>query len=868
MMMMMLPHPLHDMFLQVMEDRAISSLGPLVVPEALRWKNDSLSSAEHMELLSSIISDRHIIDLNLFSSSDLSSDPLRIAFDRDVSKENRTVVHKAIKALFDNLDSRTEASDPSSNYTYITVHRKDFRAGRTGNRREGGDTSDKVDSPKVRLPSRWDSSNPEYHHFTVIKQNYNNADMLSYVSRRMSLLPSRLGYCGIKDKHAVTMQRLSAWRVDRQLIDGINRAPKSFNVTDEDTSSTTISSTTTSSTTPRDSILVRDVSMASSPLKVGDLMGNHFVVTLRQRSLLSRDSTSRAVDRIRTVGGSTFPNLFGSQRFGSPLRINPLVGEMLIKGDYCRAVFLLLLSPISDVEVILTNSTEEYMKYLVGCDHPSSSNSPLSGLIHDRWAQHVHILREAISPERNTLNGVTLTFESSDDAQLRSNAMEVCNAVTSEIWRDGSNKSHVNDIEATSASLSDIEEDDIGDEAIISEDVDYTQEGAAEDLMTTVDNNASIVSDARSDRDKHSALMRSELILRILGGDSLSDGAGDYRQLLRSCGGQMQKTLWKELLARIDSHHAAATATTAATGSPKIVIDKLDYAAIFAKLQKSLRLLFVNSYQSLLWNECVEQRLQLIRSCEHGEEDAVAVEGDVVLVDAAKNPLTAWSLTHKKYTTTNSDRVDHWTAKAKPLCVSTTKTRSSIEVHKLYYHSVTRDDEDRKLYPMTSVVLPLPGDAAVIPAVMRRRLVDDGTLALVHGNHSNSLFKLPGAYRHVLSQVKNLRYQVEDISSSVDRRTWGNWSTVIYDVDESSLFAKEVETKWRNQMIPSLLDRIYPTDTSPYLSRSLLEDITAVETNASISGRSYFDEDGVIRLAFSLCSSSYATTYLDWLLMP
>jgi tRNA(Glu) U13 pseudouridine synthase TruD len=140
---------------------------------------------------------------------------------------------------------------------------------------------------------------------------------------------------------------------------------------------------------------------------------------------------------------------------------------------------------------------------------------------------------------------------------------------------------------------------------------------------------------------------------------------------------------------------------------------------------------------------------------------------------------------------------------------------------------------------------------------MRRRLVDDGTLALVHGNHSNSLFQLPGAYRHILSQVKNLRYRVEDM--------WGNWSTVIYDADESSLFAKEVETKWRNQMIPSLLDRIYPTDTSPYLSRSLLEDITA---DASSSGRTYFDEDGAIRLAFSLCSSSYATTYLDWLLMP
>ena len=835
-----------------MEDRAISSLGPQLAPEALHWKNDSLSSAEHMELLSSIISDRQIVDLSLFSSSsNLTSDPLRIAFDRDFSKENRTVIHKAIKALFDNLDSRTDASDPSSNYTYITVHRKNVRGGsRSGTRLEEGDTltSVKVDSQKMRLPSRWDSSNPEYHHFTVIKQNYNNADMLSYVSKRMSLLSSRLGYCGIKDKHAVTMQRLSAWRVDRQLINGINRPPKSFNATDEDSSSTT---------TPRDCILVRDISIATTPLKVGDLMGNHFVITLRQRSLLNRDCTSRAVDRIRTMGGSAFPNLFGSQRFGSPLRINPLVGEMLIKGDYYRAVFLLLLSPISDVEVILSNSTEEYMKYLVGCDHPSSSNSPLSGLIHDRWSQHVRTLREAMSTERNTMNDVTLTLES-DDAQLRTNAMGVSNNVTSEVYRQ--NNSHINDIEATRASLSVIEEDDTGDEAIISEDDDYTQEGAVEDMMITVNSNASIVRGARSDRDMKSALMRSELILRILKGDSLSDGAGDYRLLLRSCGGQMQKTLWRELLTRVDSHDVATTAT----GSLRTVIDKLDYAAIFAKLQKSLRILFVNSYQSLLWNECVEQRLQLVRSYE-SRKDTAAVEGDIVLVDAAKNSLTAWSLTHKKYTTTNSDRVDHWTLKAKPLCVSTAKTESSIEVHKLYYHVVTSDDEDRKLYPMTSVVLPLPGDAAIIPADMRRRLIHDGTLALVHGNHSNSLFQLPGAYRHILSQVKNLRYRVEDISSSTDRRTWGNWSTVIFDADESSLFAKEVEMKWRNQMIPSLLDRIYPTDTSPYLSRSLLEDITA---DASSSGRTYFDEDGAIRLAFSLCSSSYATTYLDWLLMP
>lgn len=43
-----------------------------------------------------------------------------------------------------------------------------------------------------------------------------------------------------------------------------------------------------------------------------------------------------------------FLNIFGPQRFGSPLPINPEIGKRLLASDYRAAVLLLILSPLSD----------------------------------------------------------------------------------------------------------------------------------------------------------------------------------------------------------------------------------------------------------------------------------------------------------------------------------------------------------------------------------------------------------------------------------------------------------------------------------------------------------------------------------------
>ena len=92
-----------------------------------------------------------------------------------------------------------------------------------------------------------------------------------------------------------------------------------------------------------DSMIVRDVCVASAPLHLGDLSGNFFAITLRKEkqgntlnslNILEHLSAQEMLSSFAEEASHPFMNVFGVQRFGSPLPSNPEVGKRLLTSDY------------------------------------------------------------------------------------------------------------------------------------------------------------------------------------------------------------------------------------------------------------------------------------------------------------------------------------------------------------------------------------------------------------------------------------------------------------------------------------------------------------------------------------------------------
>ena len=144
---------------------------------------------------------------------------------------------------------------------------------------------------------------------------YNTFEALERIARGLGVGIKRLSYAGVKDKRAVTTQRVSAWRVEPERI-------KKLKIK---------------------GLYIRDVHRSRDAVRLGDLWGNHFRITIREINL----EESEVEDRVRRVrreidelGG--VPNFFGHQRFGLRRPLSHLVGIKLLKNEFREAAMIFL----------------------------------------------------------------------------------------------------------------------------------------------------------------------------------------------------------------------------------------------------------------------------------------------------------------------------------------------------------------------------------------------------------------------------------------------------------------------------------------------------------------------------------------------
>jgi len=123
-----------------------------------------------------------------------------------------------------------------------------------------------------------------YRLLKVKKVGISTIEMVEYLCEVLKIRPQEIGYAGLKDKHATTIQYIS-------LPKHVNF--KKFKNTQR--------------------VSLEEIGFLNEPIKVGSLSGNRFSIVLTNVSQESYQQIEKAMQKIAVIG---FANYFGYQRFG------------------------------------------------------------------------------------------------------------------------------------------------------------------------------------------------------------------------------------------------------------------------------------------------------------------------------------------------------------------------------------------------------------------------------------------------------------------------------------------------------------------------------------------------------------------------
>lgn len=145
--------------------------------------------------------------------------------------------------------------------------------------------------------------------FTLEKENWDTIGVIKVIARELRISQKRLGYAGLKDKRAVTRQKISVFGVTKEQLEEVNlKIPR---------------------------IKIYDIEEGDR-IRLGDHLGNEFNILVRDAHF-----TFEILKKVK----NGFPNYFGVQRFGEVRPVTHEVGRELVKGNFEKAAFLFLAKP-------------------------------------------------------------------------------------------------------------------------------------------------------------------------------------------------------------------------------------------------------------------------------------------------------------------------------------------------------------------------------------------------------------------------------------------------------------------------------------------------------------------------------------------
>lgn len=165
-------------------------------------------------------------------------------------------------------------------------------------------------SPKPLNPPKI-AEKREYLHFTLVKKNLTTHQAIKQLSDSIGISRKRFGFAGLKDRRALTAQRISVQNVKRETL-------KDVELKD---------------------ISLKEYEYTDEPIHRGELHGNRFTITIRQ------PANPAQIEEVRDTFLKEIKNYFGPQRFGKQRPINHLIGKALMLGRFEKAAKLLLAAP-------------------------------------------------------------------------------------------------------------------------------------------------------------------------------------------------------------------------------------------------------------------------------------------------------------------------------------------------------------------------------------------------------------------------------------------------------------------------------------------------------------------------------------------
>ncbi len=148
----------------------------------------------------------------------------------------------------------------------------------------------------------------DFLHLVMRKRNVDTISAVGRICSKLGILEKRMSYAGVKDKAAVSAQRISIYKLPFERVC---------------------------------SLKMRDIELfpvgRGGKVYRGDLWGNRFTVCVRNVRMSPDELAgyvNRTVERLRGI----FPNFFGEQRFGGVRPVTCPVGLELIRGDISGAV--------------------------------------------------------------------------------------------------------------------------------------------------------------------------------------------------------------------------------------------------------------------------------------------------------------------------------------------------------------------------------------------------------------------------------------------------------------------------------------------------------------------------------------------------
>lgn len=245
---------------------------------------------------------------SFFRFLDAKLENSKYVFKPDGSKPHRTEVHHFLSKQFGKLVESKSFSNPNiigQQNVAITVRFRDRRA--SSKKRHAADGPDKPDI---------------YTAFTLMKENLETLEAITYLSAELGVLPTDFSYAGIKDKKAVTYQSMVVRKVTPERLMELERKIKDKR------------------------IKVTNIRPARQHIRLGHLKGNHFDITVRNVRNHSGDTSKKiqecVIEAIQNVKSTGFVNYYGPQRFGQGQNVHSdQIGLALLKEEMVKAVKLL-----------------------------------------------------------------------------------------------------------------------------------------------------------------------------------------------------------------------------------------------------------------------------------------------------------------------------------------------------------------------------------------------------------------------------------------------------------------------------------------------------------------------------------------------